>query len=195
MPERVVTRIATRSGQRLDVELDGDRWLPLAAATVVRLGLARDAPVSEKTRLEAERLAAEERALARGARLVGRRSHARDELEGRLARADGPEAARVAVDRLDALGVLDDERHARELARRRLLDGWGPERIRHDLVAAGVAADLVETSIDDIPQEDLLAAASRAIGDRTGPEAWRRLAARGFGEDMAERLLGVPPDA
>jgi len=34
------------------------------------------------------------------------------------------------------------------------------------------------------------AAARRAIGDRTGVAALRRLGARGFDEDVAEQLLG-----
>lgn len=195
MPARVVTRIAARAGQRVDVELDGARWVTLDAATAVRLGLAVDEAVPDALRAEAERLAAEERALARGARLVGRRSHAKGELEGKIARADGPAAARAAIDRLDALGALDDERHAAEVAQTRLRDGWGPLRVRHDLEAAGVAADLVERTVAALDPDDVLAAARRALGHRTGAEAWRRLGARGFDEDVAERLLGLPPDA
>ncbi len=195
MPARVVTRITARAGQRVDIELDGARWVTLDAATALGLGLAVDEEVPEETRVEAERLAAEERALARGARLVGRRSHARGELEGKIARADGPDAARAAVDRLDALGALDDERHAAEVAHTRLRDGWGPQRIRHDLEAAGIGADLVERTLAGIDSDAVLAAAHRAVGDRTGAEAWRRLAARGFDEDAAERVVGLPPDA
>lgn len=195
MPARVVTAVAPRDDQRLAVELDGEPWIVLDAVTALRLGLDLDATVDDATQAEAERLASEERALRRGARLVGRRSHATGELEGKLARADGPDAARAAVERLAELGAVDDERHAVLLAERRLGEGWGPRRIRHDLETAGVAAPLVEAAIAALDAAAIEAAARRALGARTGAEGWRRLAARGFDEDSAERLLGVPPDA
>ena len=195
MPARVVTAVAPRDDQRLAVELDGEPWVILDAVTALRLGLDVDMAIDAATQAEAERLAAEERALRRGARLVGRRSHATGELEGKIARADGPEAARAAVERLAELGAVDDERHAVLLAERRLAEGWGPLRIRHDLETGGVGAPLVEAAIAALDPDAVEASARRALGPRTGPEGWRRLAARGFDEDTAERLLGVPPDA
>jgi regulatory protein len=195
MPLRVVTAVAPRDGQRLAVELDGEPWIVLDAVTALRLGLDVDATVDDATQAEAARLAAEERALHRGARLVGRRSHAAGELEGKIARADGPDAARAAVERLAELGAVDDERHAILLAERRLAAGWGPLRIRHDLEAGGVADPLAEAVIAALDPDAVEAAARRALGPHTGPEGWRRLAARGFDEGTAERLLGAPPDA
>lgn len=195
MPARVVTAVAPRADQRLAVELDGEPWVVLDAVTALRLGLDLDAAIDAATQAEAERLAAEERALRRAARLVGRRSHATGELEGKIARADGPDAARAAVERLAELGAVDDERHAAQVARQRLADGWGPLRIRHDLEAAGVEPGLIETALDGLDPAAVEAAAAIAVGPRSGAEAWRRLAARGFDEDAAERLLGLPPDA
>lgn len=195
MPARVVTAVAPRDDQRLAVELDGEPWIVLDAVTALRLGLEVDAILDPAVQAEAERLAAEERALRRGARLVGRRSHATGELEGKIARADGPEAARKAVERLAELGAVDDERHAVVLAERRLHDGWGPGKIRHDLEAAGVDAGLIDRALGRLDPVAVEAAARRAVAERTGAEAWRRLAARGFDEETAERLLGVPPDA
>ncbi|MFM7248009.1 MAG: RecX family transcriptional regulator, partial [Actinomycetota bacterium] len=81
------------------------------------------------------------------------------------------------------------------VARQRLADGWGPLRIRHDLEAAGVEPGLIEAALDGLDPAAVEAAAAIAVGPRSGAEAWRRLAARGFDEDAAERLLGLPPDA
>ncbi len=195
MTARVVTAVAPRDDHRLAVELDGEPWIVVDSVTALRLGLDLDAAIDPATQAEAERLAAEERALRRGARLVGRRSHATGELESKIACADGPQAARAAVERLAELGAVDDERHAVVLADRRLHDGWGPERIRHDLEVAGVGTALIERTLGQLDAAVIEEAARLALADRTGEEAWRRLAARGFDGDTAERLLGLPPDA
>ena len=192
MAERVITATRLRDDQRLAVDLDGEAWIVLDALEAARLGLAPGTSVDAAAIAEAEAAAARDGALQRGARLVGRRSHARGELERKLARTSGDDAAREATERLAALGALDDARHARELAAQRLAAGWGPARIAHDLEAAGVAEADVAATLAALDPDAVLAAAQRAVGERTGAAGWQRLAARGFDEEIAERLLGLP---
>ena len=192
MAERVITATRLRDDQRLAVDLDGEAWIALDALEAARLGLEVGAILDAAVIAEAETSAARDGALQRGARLVGRRSHARGELERKLARTSGDDAARDAADRLAALGALDDERHARELAAQRLAAGWGPGRIAHDLEAAGVAEAVIVATLAALDADEVLAAARHAVGDRTGAAGWQRLGARGFDEETAERLLGLP---
>jgi regulatory protein len=189
---REITAIHTREDLRLAIELDGKAWIILDALTAARLGLAEGYAVHPDVVAEAEREAKRERALLRGAKLVGRRSHARGELEQRLARRDGDEAARDAVDRLSELGAVDDVRHAANLIEHRLAKGWGPARIEHDLSVAGLDEALIRTTLADLDDEQIDAAARVALGGRVGVDGWQRLAARGFDESVAERLLGLP---
>ncbi len=195
MASREITAIRTRDDQRLAIELDGKAWIVLDALTAARLGLDLGREVHPDVAHAAEAEAKRERALQRGAQLVGRRSHASEELERRLARRDGDEAARDAVDRLTAMGAVDDARHAAELAEHRLGKGWGPARIDHDLTAAGVEDALIRETLAALDEEAVLAAGRIAIGDRTGAEAWQRLGARGFDEAVAERLVGLPDES
>ena len=195
MASREITAIRTREDLRLAIELDGKAWIVLDALSAARLGLSEGHEVHPDVIAEAEAEAKRERALQRGAKLVGRRSHARGELEQRLARRDGDEAAREAVDRLAEMGAVDDARHAASLAEQRLGKGWGPARIEHDLAAAGVEEALIRTTLAELDADDVLAAGRLALGDRTGAEGWQRLAARGFDENVAERLVGQPDDA
>lgn len=192
MASREITAIHTREDLRLAIELDGKAWIILDALTAARLGLAEGYAVHPDVVAEAEREAKRERALLRGAKLVGRRSHARGELEQRLARRDGDEAARDAVDRLSELGAVDDVRHAANLIEHRLAKGWGPARIEHDLSVAGLDEALIRTTLADLDDEQIDAAARVALGGRVGVDGWQRLAARGFDESVAERLLGLP---
>lgn len=192
MASREITAIRTRDDLRLAIELDGKAWIVLDALTAARLGLDEGREVHPDVAAEAEAEAKRERALLRGAKLVGRRSHARGELEQRLARRDGDEAARDAVDRLSELGAVDDERHAANLVEHRLSKGWGPGRIEHDLASAGVDESLIRSTLHALDDEQIDAAGRVALAGRTGGEGWQRLGARGFDESVAERLLGLP---
>jgi SOS response regulatory protein OraA/RecX len=87
------------------------------------------------------------------------------------------------------MGYIDDAQFAAGLADQRLGQGWGPLRIAHDLEVAGVPGDIAAAALTAIGRDEVDAAARRAIGHRTGVAALRRLGARGFDDDVAERLV------
>ena len=93
------------------------------------------------------------------------------------------------IDDLARMGYVDDEQYAAVLAEHRLARGWGPLRIEHDLATAGVPEAVVNAAIAALDRDLVREAAQRAIGDRTGAAAARRLGARGFDEDVADGLV------
>ena len=194
MAARVVTAVQPRTDLRVAIELDGNPWLVLDALVATELGIYVDASLSTTTKRKAEQNARAARALDRAAAMVGRRSHARGELEQRIAKREGADAARMAADRLESIGALDDTRHAAEVAAHRLANGWGPARIEHDLEVAGVDQAEIQACLQNLDDAVVERAAVLAIGARTGAEAWQRLASRGFDESVAERLVRLPLD-
>ncbi len=194
MAARVVTAVQPRTDLRVAIELDGNPWLVLDALVATELGIYLDASLSTTTKCKAEQSARAARALDRAAAMVGRRSHARGELEQRIAKREGADAARSAADRLESIGALDDMRHAADVAAHRLASGWGPARIAHDLEVAGVAHADIQDCLQHLDDDAVHRAAQVAIGARTGAEAWQRLASRGFDESVAERLVRLPFD-
>jgi regulatory protein len=110
-------------------------------------------------------------ALAVGYRHIARREHSVAELRTRLHRADYPPAAvEETIATLCAQGVLDDERYARLLVEdRRALDGWGVERIRARLEAAGIDAAQIDAALESFDSAAELAAAT-ALARRRHPE-------------------------
>ncbi len=194
MAARVVTAVQPRTDLRVAIELDGNPWLGLDALVATELGIYVDASLSTTTKRKAEQNARAARALDRAAAMVGRRSHARGELEQRIAKREGADAARMAADRLESIGALDDTRHAAEVAAHRLASGWGPARIAHDLEVAGVDQAEIQACLQNLDDAVVERAAVLAIGARTGAEAWQRLASRGFDESVAERLVRLPLD-
>jgi regulatory protein len=135
-------------------------------------------------------------AVALAYRHLGRREHSTAELCARLERAGyEPAAVEAAVAMLRAQGHLDDARYARLLAEdRRGLDGWGVERIRARLQAAGVDDSVIEAALAHLDSEGELAAAT-ALALRRHPAPLRSdadrqrvfamLVRRGFDTEIA----------
>jgi regulatory protein len=111
------------------------------------------------------------------------------EIAERLEQRGIGEAERVqALETLERIGYLDDERFARMRAEQLAERGSGDALIRHDLERRGLAADIVELSIGVLAPERERAA---RIAERRGRsvKTARYLASRGFGEDALDVVI------
>ena len=126
---------------------------------------------------------------------IGRKERTAAELNDLLlGRGVEPEVAAEALERLAAIGELDDRRFALSFAAdKRELRGWGPERIRGALAERGVDAALAEEAAGE---EDPGAQAERAASllaargepledDGSRGRALAYLARRGFDYEVA----------
>ncbi|MEA2298338.1 MAG: regulatory protein [Solirubrobacteraceae bacterium] len=122
------------------------------------------------------------------------------QMRGRLERAGTPEATvEAALDWLIERRQLDDAGYAERFTDdRRRLDGWGAERIRRRLEAAGVDGELIEAALGGRePEEELEAAlgilAARVKGGQGGEGEHRRalglLVRRGYELELAEQAV------
>lgn len=111
------------------------------------------------------------------------------ELDVRLARRGVGDAEREqALETLERVGYLDDERFARTRAEQLAARGSGDALIRHDLEGRGIAAEHVDAALAGLEPERERAA---RIADRRGrtPKTARYLASRGFGEEALEGIV------
>ncbi len=111
------------------------------------------------------------------------------ELDARLEERGVVEAARVqALETLERIGYVDDERFARARAERLADRGSSDALIRHDLEKRGIAAETIETALAAIEPERERAA---RIVARRGPgvKTARYLAGKGFGEAALESFV------
>ncbi|MFL5963392.1 MAG: RecX family transcriptional regulator [Gaiellaceae bacterium] len=125
------------------------------------------------------------------ARALRHRDLSRREVEERLARAGIDEDRRHdALETLERVGYVDDERFAGARAGALAARGYGDEWIRHDLAEHGVAAEAVAEAIGGLVPEGERAA---VLVDRLGRTAktGAQLARKGFGEDALETALGI----
>jgi len=124
------------------------------------------------------------------ARALRHRDRSRAQVSERLARAgvDG-EQREEALEKLERVGYVDDARYAANRAATLAARGLGDEAIRHDLEAAGVAAESLDEALGALEPEVDRARAIAAASGRTARTA-AQLARKGFGEDAIESAVG-----
>jgi regulatory protein len=161
------------------VEVDRGRFASLRAADLAALNLEVGAVIPDGTFARLQELADVEAAHNAALRAVARRAHARFDLRRRLLQKQHPPAAvDQALERLAALGLLDDARFASDFAAAKSRRGRGPARLVRDLQAQGVERQVAEQAVQSSLAEEGVDPA----------ETVRRLA-----EKRARQLAGLPP--
>jgi regulatory protein len=194
----LVTDIGSRRGSRCrEIHLVGHAWRTTSADVVKALGLrvGHIEPIEElASRLDtAEPRQARDRAL----RLLAYRDRSLSDLVGRLTEDGYPPtvSATVTAD-LARVGIMDDERFARNTARvLATIRGFGRLRILRELDAHGIDPALAQDALcEALPEDEELDSAlrlARALAARPRADVSRiaaRLSRKGFSVPVALRV-------
>ena len=144
-------------------------------------------------------------ALGRCYRHLGGREHSVAELRRRLERAGlAAEVIAQALAIVTEQGYVNDERYARLLAEdRRNIDGWGAERIRARLEAAGIDRELIDDTLAACDHVSELSAAAAQLrrrcpkpltNDRERQRALGILIRLGFDSEVAYDAIRAQSD-
>ena len=150
-----LTSIPKQAG-RVAVEIDGAAVGAVFVESLHRLSLTVgrdvDSAVMESLQADVAALKTYDRAL----RLLAARGRSVRELRRRLLMAKEPEPhVDAAIERLEAMGALNDEQYARHIARSQMVGrGYAPRRIKQDLARRGVARDVADRAIEIVAAED-----------------------------------------
>lgn len=136
----------------------------------------------------------------RALRLLSVRQRSRRELRGRLLRAGfEPEEVADEIDRLEAVGLIDDDAFARQIAEHEVTVRRGGRRAVVDrLMAKGVDRETIDRALEELGGSDeetraleLAQARARRLGSMVPQVAYRRLVPflqrRGYGAAIAHR--------
>jgi regulatory protein len=125
--------------------------------------------------------------------LLARREHSRTELGRKLSQRGFSESlVGEVLDKLEAENLLCDRRFTESFVQQRMARGQGPLKIRHELRARGVSADLATQSIDTVREswcERALAVRRKRFGSERPEDIRERsrqsrfLAQRGFEQE------------
>jgi regulatory protein len=186
----VVSGLRELPSGRIAVELDGARWRTVPAEVVVRVRLGVGEELDRPRARELARELRRARAVDTALRAVSRREQSTAELDRRLRqRGFAPGLREETLNRLERVGLVDDERYAMRRAESLSERGQGDEAIRWRLERDGVARETAAKAVASLPperQRARLVVAAQGTGVRTA----RELARRGFGEDAVEEALG-----
>jgi regulatory protein len=174
-----------------------DRWNNTWAAEP---GRAPEEPAEPDDDEETERLTRKTTALT--IRQLARRGMSRWELEQLLTKREiAPDVFAPELDRLEAMGVIDDASLAATLAfTQHSRKGLGRSAIEHDLKRRHIAPELIEEALSDIADEDELERATELAVKRIGQlssyddETARRrlhgfLARKGYGSSVVRQAM------
>jgi regulatory protein len=134
---------------------------------------------------------AETDAVETALRALRHRDRSVAELEARLEERGVGEAERQkALETLERMGYVDDERVARSRAEQLAARSAGNALIRHDLDGRGIASEFVLAALDALEPERERAERIAATRGRSAKTA-RYLASRGFGHDALEAVVAA----
>lgn len=178
------------------VYVDGEFWMTLPRDVIEALGLYEGREY-EPSRLKLlEREVIEEKEMLYCLRSLDARMQTRRQLARKLQlrEVDEEMAARI-LDRLDSIGLIDDEAVARQRAQTLLARGYGRRRAELKLYELGVDKDLGGKILDEVYLDDeqleraLKAMGSRFSGKDDAQKAWAFLARRGFSSDVCRKAI------
>jgi SOS response regulatory protein OraA/RecX len=182
-----VSALLARPRERIEIELDGERWRVVPAEVVLGSGLDVGVELDRPRARRLRRALRRHEAMEQAARLLGGRALVEKELADRLASAGiAPTARSEAIERLTRAGAIDDERLACRRAEQLAERGAGDALIRHDLLDRGVADEVVQSAVRGLEPESNRAA---GIVEKRGAslKTVRHLARKGFSTESIER--------
>jgi regulatory protein len=197
MAEITALRVDPRRPARVEVYLDGRRWLTVPSATAGELAVGAALPPEAQAELEMR--VSEAAALETVGRLLARRAHSEQEARRRMQRAGFGEPLIAGVlARLRANGDLDDDRFARAwVENRKDFRPRSAAMIRSELRGRGVAADVIDAALAGFDEQGAAEEAARRAARRwTGSEPSERrrklyshLARRGFNHEIIRSVV------
>lgn len=172
-----LTAIEPRRHRLVQLYLDGEAAVKLDAATAqearLRVGMELDDEELHEMLQKSDAARAKEKALY----LLEHRPHAKRELERKLSRTVGEEAAQAAADRMEELGLVDDADYAARLAQELARKGYAFSRTVQELVRRGVDRELAQEAAREAspdPEEAIRRLIQRKYERRLGDEKGRR---------------------
>ena len=172
-----ITALEPRRHRLVQLFLDGEPAVKLDEETAASLRPGQQLSDEELHGLIArsDAVRAKEKALY----LLEHRPHSKRELEDKLARTVGREAAGQAAGRMEELGLIDDADYAHRLAEELARKGFAAPRIRQELLRRGIDRELAAGEAERAaaaPEDALHSLIERRFARQLGEEKGRRRA-------------------
>ena len=192
-----LTDLKQTGPERFLARFDNGEELRTTLAVVTELSLYSGRTLTEDELSAVRDASARSRCRQRALRIIGARAMSVKELTDRLKeKGESPENAEDAAQWLLDMRLLDDAQYAAMCVRHYAAKGYGPSKIRNELYRRGIARELWDEALEELPEQDdrIDALLRRKLKSDTPDRAELRKAAdylyrRGFGRDEIHAAL------
>lgn len=140
-----ITAIEPRRHRLSQLYLDGEAAVRVDTETLIKTGWKPGMEITDEELHALLEASEERRAREKALYLLEYRSHSKKEVADKISRTTSREAAEAAVEKMEELGLMNDESYARQLASSLLeRKGYGVRRARQELLHKGIDRELVE---------------------------------------------------
>lgn len=160
-----LTAAEPRRKSLVQLYLDGEAAVKIDAEIFLRSRLKPGDKISDEELRELIQASDTRRAQEKALYLLEHRSHSKKELAEKIARtAASKQAAQAAAERMEELGLINDEAYARDLARHLFgTKRYGVMRVRQELRLKGIEDELIDELIDEFGGEEAALENIRAV--------------------------------
>ena len=192
-----LTDLKQTGPERFLARFDNGEELRTTLAVVTELSLYSGRTLTEDELSAVRDASARSRCRQRALRIIGARAMSVKELTDRLKeKVESPENAEDAAQWLLGMRLLDDAQYAAMCVRHYAAKGYGPGKIRNELYRRGIARELWDEALEELPEQGdrIDALLRRKLKSDTPDRAELRKAAdylyrRGFGRDEIHAAL------
>ena len=170
----IITDVQPRRHRLSQLFIDGEAAVKVDTETWLRSGLMPGDEIDDERLHQLLQDSAAHRAHEKALYLLEHRAHSKKELADKIARAEfDREAARAAADRMEELGLIDDEQYAYRLAQELFTrKKFGVRRVRQELQQKGIADEIIAVVLEELsPEEGETVEKIREIVERKYPMA------------------------
>lgn len=160
-----ITDIRPRRKGLSQLYLDGEAAVKLDTQIVLQEGLRLGMELTDDALYELIQKSDHRRATEKALYLLEFRARSKKELQDRITQSAVPaEAAAQAVNRMEELGLVNDEAYARQLAETLFsYKHYGPRRVRQNLVQKGIERTLIDEILMDYEDFDTVGSAREIL--------------------------------
>ena len=192
-----LTDLKQTGPERFLARFDNGEELRTTLAVVTELSLYSGRTLTDDELSAVRDASARSRCRQRALRIIGARAMSVKELTDRLKeKGESPENAEDAAQWLLDMRLLDDAQYAAMCVRHYAAKGYGPGKIRNELYRRGIARELWDEALEELPEQGdrIDALLRRKLKSDTPDRAELRKAAdylyrRGFGRDEIHAAL------
>lgn len=149
-----ITNIVPKRKKLSAVYIDGEYALKIDTETIISSPYSIGSEISDDELKELIELSGEKRAKEKALWLLSNRDHSKRELETKIRKTEDAESAKKAVERMEELGLVDDEKFAKRYAEQLInVKHLSVRGAKYKLLEKGIDKDLADEILEELSPE------------------------------------------